>query len=350
VLFAGYARYRHRLPLDLLAYGDPTAAEGLEYRWEDHNGDRTLQPGEVGALVARAGPGGASSSIDPGLRTPHTDEVALGLDARLSSTWTARLVGIHRREHDLVASRNVGAPASAYTMTSIPDPGGDILSSADDQALPVYNRRPESFGQDLYVLTNTDENALHEGIEASVRGSVGARLRVLFGATAYRSVGPGSGRGFRVMENDQDVVGERLEDPNALTYSRGRLFFDRAYTLKLAGGYHAPRDTRVALVARYQDGQPFARLVIAPDLNQGPEAIQAIPNGRSRFTYTLTVDARLEKGFRVGPARLAVRLSVFNVLGSEKEVEEDVTTGPSFRMVTAVQPPRALQLGVRLDF
>jgi hypothetical protein len=146
------------------------------------------------------------------------------------------------------------------------------------------------------------------------------------------------------------VVGERLEDPNAETLSRGRLFFDRAFTLKLAAAYRAPGDVRVAAVARYQDGQPFARLVIPTGLNQGPEPIQAIPNGRSRFTYTLTLDARLEKGFRIGRARVGAALEAFNLLDTANEVEEDVTTGSSFRAVTAVQPPRAFLLELRADF
>jgi hypothetical protein len=32
------------------------------------------------------------------------------------------------------------------------------------------------------------------------------------------------------------------------------------------------------------------------------------------------------------------------------EVEEDIVYGPSFRTVTAVQPPRVLRLGVRFGF
>jgi hypothetical protein len=62
------------------------------------------------------------------------------------------------------------------------------------------------------------------------------------------------------------------------------------------------------------------------------------------------VDARLEKGFRIGRGRLAAILESFNVLGMANEVEEDVVWGPGYRAVTAVQPPRAFRLGLRLDF
>jgi hypothetical protein len=347
---AGYARYRSRLPLSLLAFGDPAAAQGLVYRWLDRNGNGIFDPREQGPLVAALGPGGPSASIDSGLKPPHTDEIMVGLETRIGRSWTASLLGVRRREQDLVASVNVGAPLSAYTVSFVPDPGGDIVGPEDDQLLPVYDRRPESFGQDRYVLTSVGDNALHEGVEIALRGTVGERLRVFLGGTASRTDGPGGNRGFRAAENDQGVIGERLEDPNATTYSRGRLFFDRAFTLKLAASYRAPGNVRVASVARYQDGQPFSRLVIPARLSQGPDPVQAIPNGRSRFTYTLTVDGRLEKGFGIGRARLAAALEVFNLLDMASEVEEDVTWGPSFRATTLVQPPRAFLLELRLDF
>jgi hypothetical protein len=345
---AGYARYRGRLPLSLLAYGDPAGPEGAVHRWRD-DGDGIPEAGEQGPLIARVGPGGEVASIAPNLRAPSTEEVVLGLEAHFARTWTFRFIGIHRRERDLVASIDEGAGESAYRTTTVADPGGDLAGTDDDQLLPVFDRRPETFGQDRYVLANTEENALHEGVEATMQGRIGP-LRIFFGGTASKSEGPNASRGFRVTENDQGVLGERREDPNATTAARGRLFFDRAYTLNFGGTWRAPGDARLGLVARYQDGQPFSRLVIAPGLNQGPEAVQSVPNGRHRFTYTLTVDARVEKGVRVGRLRLAPALEVFNVLNMHNEMEEDVTTGASFRTVTAVQPPRAAILELRADF
>ena len=103
-------------------------------------------------------------------------------------------------------------------------------------------------------------------------------------------------------------------------------------------------------MARYQDRQHFARFVIDPDLHQGPDPVKAITNGDSRFTYVLTVDARIEKGFTLGRTRLAGVLEAFNLRGTGIEVEEDVTSGPSYRATSAVQPPRALRLGLRFDF
>jgi hypothetical protein len=107
---------------------------------------------------------------------------------------------------------------------------------------------------------------------------------------------------------------------------------------------------RVGFVARYQDGQPFTRLVLMPDLATGPEIVHAYRVGRTRFTYTATVDLRLEKGISVAGNRAAVRLDVFNLTNHRNEVEEHVLSGPSFRRSTAVQPPITLRLGVAATF
>ena len=88
--------------------------------------------------------------------------------------------------------------------------------------------------------------------------------------------------------------------------------------------------------------------MLVPQLNQGTEAIQAYRNGRSRFTYALTVDGRIEKHWTVGAFDLSAVFETFNLLNTKNEVEEDVLTGPNFRAITAVQPPRVARLGLRL--
>jgi hypothetical protein len=371
--FAGWGEYRHRLLLEHLAFGDPNGPGASVYGWSDANGDGLYDPTERGTLVARAGPGAAQdslSSVDPELRAPRTRELVGGIEATSGGGVVVRLIGVDRRERDLLESVNVGVPPSGYTVRYLSDPGGDILGPQDDQLLPVFDRREETFGLDRYLLTNSAEHTgLHQSLELRVEKPLGRHLAFLAGATMARTEIRGGNRSFRVVENDQGVTGELGDNPNADTYSRGRGYFDRAFTIKLAAAWRPPGDWRFGLVARYQDGQPFARLVVVPDLAQGPEAIPATtrgqhlgrisnpdPEGRSlaaeghRFTFTLTVDARIEKGLTLGAVRLGLVAEVFNLLGTRNEVEEDPVWGPGFREPTALQPPRVLRLGARLDF
>ena len=345
--FVGVERVHPRLPLRYLQWGDPGAPQGRAYRWDD-DGDRVFEGAEQGPLVAVAGPG-APSAVDGDLRSPHTDGLVAGVDLRPGAGWWIRFAGVRRRARDLVESVATGVTAEDYTVSYIDDPAVDIVGPADDRPLPIYARDPASFGQDAYLLANVPEHdVLHEGVELTIEKRVTDALLVRIGGTASRSTGQGANRGYGVLENDPGAVGELFEDPNAGTHARGRLFFDRAYTLKVAALWR-PRDWSLGVVANYQDGQPFARMVIVPGLPQGAEAIPAIRRGDHRFTYTLTVDARLERTFGIGAVRVAGVVEAFNLLDMKNEVEEDVTWGPSFRRVTATQPPRAVRIGLRLE-
>jgi hypothetical protein len=349
-LLGGYARYLQRLPLENLAWGDPAAAYSAVYRWNDRDGDGLFRPEERGPLVAFAGPGAPVAARDADLGRPRTDEFLLVLEAALGEHTVLRLAGIDREERELMESINVGLSPADFRTVFVPDPGGDLASADDDQLLPIRERLLSGFGRDRFLLTNAPgHNARHQGLELTLEART-ARLAFLFGATAHRSDGNAANLGFRPEENEQGLVGELFDQPNADLFARGRLFSDRAYTLKIAASYRAPGRLRLGVVARYQDGQPFARLVVVPGLAQGADAVRAVPNGRHRFAYTLTVDGRVEANVRLAKGRLGALVECFNLLGTDHEVEEDVVTGPGFRTPTAIQPPRALRAGLRFEF
>lgn len=349
----GYSWYRHRLPLDYLAVGDPAGPTGTMYRWDDGNGDGSYSAPELTA-VAEVGlccTGAGASSIDADLRRPMTGEFQIGVEHGFGA-WQVGITGLDRRERHLVAVQNVGVTADDYSVTFIEDPGVDIAGLQGYNQLPIYDRMPASFGRDRYVLTNSPaEDSRYQGVEIKVSRDLGERWYFRFGGSAYRAESVGMNRGYRPDENDQGLIGEAFTNPNAGTYARGRLFYDRAYVIKVMGAYTAPGPLRASVVARYQDGQPFSRVVIAEGLNQGAEIIHTYPRGLQRFTFTFTLDARVELLWPFGNRRsLSLTADAFNLLETANEVEEDVVTGPGFRTVTAVQPPRVVRLGLRLRF
>ncbi len=228
--------------------------------------------------------------------------------------------------------------------------GVDVIGAQDDQILLFYNRAPSTFGADRYLLTNpADDEATFVGAE--MIGQVRAnRFYFIAGVTAGRSEGLSANRGFGAIENDAAVLGEVYINPNARGHAQGRVFTERGYTIKTAMSYQFPHDTTFGLIGRYQDGQHFARLVLLPGLNQGIEAVRAFRNGRTRFTFSMTVDARLQKGFGFGSHRLTAILDAYNLFNQALEVEEFSVTGATSRLTSAVQPPRVIQLGIRIPF
>jgi hypothetical protein len=306
---------------------------------------------QLGSLISRVGPGTAGdpgfSSIDPQLERPYVNELTLGFESRPNNQTIIRVTGIARQEGQLIGLVDTGVPSSSYTALSMIDPGTDSYAG---QILPVYDRPQSTFGADRYILTNPDgHHATFAGVEITAQTRIN-RLFLIAGGTAGRSEATSPNRGFLVMENDHGLVGEVLTDPNAATNARGRPFTERGYTIKTASIYHFPHDVRLGIAARYQDGQHFARLVIVPGLNQGVEAVRASVNGKTRFTYTLTVDARLQKDFTLLGRRLTGAIDAYNLLNTRTEIEEFSVTGPLSRSISAVQPPRSLHIGLALPF
>ena len=347
VFVGGYRRSANRLNLDLLAFGDPNAQTAIVTRF-------LPAPLAAAAIIDRVGPGTGGnpsfSSVSSDLERPYTDEFVISIQPRPLGRLDFGLTGIARREANTIAVEDVGVPITSYSTIGIPDPGHDFVSAEDDQILTAYNRLPESYGRNRFVVVNApDQPATMFALKLWATGEVG-HLWTLFGATASMANGSAANRGYGPLENDQDVTGELLTDPNATTFARGRLFSDRAFTIKWSAIYSFPKDIHVGVIARYQDGQPFARLVKAADLNQGAELIRAYPNAGNRFTFTGTLDIRVRKSFAIGKQHLDGMLDFYNLATRGNEVEEYTVTGPNFRTPTAIEPPRSVQLGVQLTF
>ena len=351
--FVQFGRYGYRLPLRDLAYGDPTAPTASVYRW---NGGDLSSASSLGPLIERWGPGSGGdpnfSGIDRSLRRPAMNEMTFGFESRPRPYAFVRMAAIARYDSPIIGVVNVGVPESSYTTIGVPDTGVDRIGSQDDQTLIFYNRSPSTFGADRYLLMNpTTDNDWTTYVGVDFVGEVHAkRLFLIAGGTAGRSEGLSANRGFGPLENDASVLGEVFIDPNARTYAQGRLFTERGYTLKTAMSYAFDHDFTLGIVGRYEDGQHFARMVVLDGLNQGAEAVRAFRNGRTRFTFSMTVDSRLQKGFTVGGRRFVASLDAYNLFNQSNSVEEEQVTGAGPRVETAVQPPRSLRLAVRIPF
>jgi len=342
-LFGAYARTAYQLALDDLAWGDPAAASATVFRW----------PGTPAATTRlwQAGPGSVGR-IDPNLRRPYSDDLVIGVDAQPTHALRVQLAGVAKWEKQLLGVVNQGNPAPAYTTMFIDDPGLDLANAGDDQRLPAANfiPSPQAPYRFDYVLTNPS-GAAARLLAAKFTAELQARrLFLMLGATAFMAEGNAAYQGFGVNENDQGLVGDAYTNPNAGLFPYGRLFNDRAFTIKLTSVYRFPAGVTLGAIARYQDGQPFSRLVLATGLTQGPEAIRAFPNGGSRFTFTGTLDVRLQKEFVVAGTKLALVADAYNLVNLGNEVEERVVSGPDFRTVTAIQPPLTARFGLRFTF
>ena len=342
---AGVRRSAYQLPLNVLAVGAPSAPVADLSRW---NGS------SIGPLIARVGPGTGGDDtftrIDPQLQRPTTDELVLALVSHPRPGVDLELARVTKREQPLLDFVDTGIAASEYTPIQVPDPSFIPGSPVGAPQVTAYSRPPDSYGRDRYLLTNlAGDQADSWGLQAIIRVST-ERLTFLSGLALTWARGPAAAVGFLPTENDQDVLGNLFVDRNADTAARGQLFQDRSHVAKIAVAYRLPADLRLGAVVRYQDGQPFSRLVVAPELTQGPTLVRSYANGGSAFTFTVTLDVRLQKVFTTGRTTVAAMLDIYNLPNLDEEVSEYVVTGARFRTPTALQPPRTALAALRVSF
>ncbi len=368
LLRASYARYYHPLGARLADFGNANALSGRFFRWNDLNGDFDFQPGEEGTLLRRFG--GEFSRIDPALERPLTDEFTLGVEQRFGQRLLARVRFFRRDTKRLIETLNQGVPFSAFTPVPFLDPGEDGLPGTfDDQTLIVFNQDPATLGQDFFFLTNPGFRTSYKGFEIVLEKPLQHRWWLQASFAAGQARGPTS-PGNSVFLNDAEslgglfsadlgspanagfeslphLFGTLFDNPNTLINANGRLFFDRAFTGKLAGYVRGPWDIAVSSVVKYFDGLPFARRVVVTGLNQGPFPVLADRRGDLRTQFNLSWDLRLARDFTFRDRPINFFVDIFNLLNlNNRTLENDLAGGGlGFRDPVRIQQPLVLRLG-----
>jgi hypothetical protein len=159
-----------------------------------------------------------------------------------------------------------------------------------------------------------------------------------------RRNGPAAAVGFLPTENDQDLVGGMLVDPNALTPCAPALQ-DRSHIGKIAAAYRFPTSPRRAIV-RY--GRPAVHPSRVAPARAHPGGDRDPPCQRRVGVHLRRHHRRPQKTFTAGRARCRQVDAHLPNLGNE--VIEHVVSGPAFRTPTALQPPRTALAGLRVTF
>jgi len=347
------ARYFHTLPLNYLTYGNPESLGSEVYIWNDVSGDGIFEETEKGPLLRKEGP--QYSQIDPELKRPFTDELAVSYVNTFGKHWTFTFSGFYRKTKNLIETENIGIPDSSYEEVQIKDIGDDrIQGTHDDLEFTVFNQNLYTFGQDSFLLTNIDSlqrRPRYFGLDLTLLRRYGERFTFFLSLQAINALST-TNPGNTEWENDEGVIGPLYDNPNTLINAEGRPRFDRGYTGRVGLTYQAPFGIQTGLIVKYYDGQPFARKIIVAGMNQGPFYIQAHPRGKARYEFNMTIDIRIEKVFRIGISKLKIYLDGFNIANMAQATEENEWTGPEFplRYATEIQSPRVFRIGLSYEF
>jgi hypothetical protein len=281
--------------------------------------------------------------VDPNMKAPTTDTVALALDRELARGLAVSVTGIYSRQENIVAYWNKGgvyAPAMFY-------------DAFGNQEIPVLNQVNSTADNFLWTTNIPAYKHYYRALILTLDKRLTRKWQMTSSLDISRADGVSFSTGGSQGNWNRPGVDPWVRDPNYLDNNSGPLEGDRTYVLKIAGSYSLPADAQLALNYVHQTGNPYARTVLLTGLNQTvSEPIDATPR-IYRFPSQDVLDLRAEKAFRLGGKRRAtILLDVFNVLNRGTPITWQSTIGgsPNYLEPENVVMPRIGQLALRLSF
>ena len=348
---AFYGRYYNNLASDF-ANLNPGGAASRTYRFNDSNGNRLYDgPQELGALVATTG--GTTTTLDPNLRVPHTDEIDLSYQRQFRGESSARVAYVRKMVRDIYANFNIArdgqftVPFSTALILRSFDGGVEGTQTFDLVDIPTslrgvvrnqFTNIPDAVGGGSYNY-DTIELAFNKRftgglfIDSSFDYLHRDELRSNSASTSAFSTDP---LGIAYFQNVNPAV------PNRQASS--------TWQARMSGRYQFPYAIGVGGNVQVQSGWPWARLISVALPNAGTQTFFQDDIGNHRSDTVPLVGIRADKGFRAGDRKVTLILDVFNLLNSNAVTNFTLINGANFNRILAALQPRTVQIGVRLEF
>jgi hypothetical protein len=337
---------------DFIGRYDPNTISEYVYRWSDPDGNNDYTPGEVN--LALDGPdflsvsGATNRLVNPDLKQPYTTEMTASVEREIGGNASVRALYLYKKENNPVQLVNIGRPFDVWNRRFTrrdPGPDGFVNTPDDGGAVTFYDFDP-AFRAATFVrnmLLNSDRQDSYHNIE-------------LMGTKR-----PGSGKWLLnsslLLTKSRRWLNRYRETPNDDIFPLDETWTRR---LILGGAYQGPFGINLSALYQGFSGAPGDRTYIfrpadpdgGPSLpSSGSITIRTVPFGTDSGPYRQLTNFRVSKVFGVGPRKVTLDLDAINAFNSN--TEWGTTTyaqGPSYGRITRIVQPRALQLGLRLDY
>jgi hypothetical protein len=379
---ANYARYASQIYTQLISFNNPLSnISELDYGWVDRNGDRVVQRSELdfsylagSYYVDPANPASMVSPhrIDADFKSPHTQEIVLGVDREImpafavgaAFNWTRTddtpwwpLVGITRADFVPVATPVTGTiNGQSYSATWYrlrpgvrPLPGNAEIETNrpgyHTQATGFQvtaNKRLEnrwmmrgSFAVNTPRRYITDANT---GLQDPTSTQVAGRSTL---TTISPFVGP---------TEDGSLIANAVSSGVG---SKGDVFLNSRWQFNVNGMYQLPYGLNVAGNFLGRQGYPtiYYHRVVNPDAFTTFIRIKPFAVDQFRLPNLYTLDGRVEKDVKLQRANVTLLMEGFNLFNKasvlQRQSRINTTTANEVREILS---PRIFRFGARFTF
>lgn len=267
--------------------------------------------------------GPAGNLIDPALRAAYTREGNVGITQRVFTNTSVDVSYVYREGKNIIEDTCAFSNCAenfTFWLTNAPDGRKDWLRSD------------------------------YHGAILSIQSRLTERANVLASYTYSKSRGS--------IEYTQNAGADFDLFPWHYVNRYGYLSDDARHRVKIDGYYRFPFDITFGTHFYWDSGVPYN--ITTTDTGDAGYGVQFLePRGSRRMPHFYQWDAQLQKDFLVGPVRLGVIGSVFNVLNTEIATTRNGSVGstdlsnpdnPQFNYNIGYQRPRRFEVGLRLEF
>jgi hypothetical protein len=269
---------------------------------------------------ATGGPSG--NQVDPNLKASYTNEFNVGVTQRVLANTSVDVAYVYREGRNIIEDSCLDQSQcpGVFFLTNAPNGDPNWLRSDYHGAILTIQSRP----------TN--------------------RATILASYTYSKSRGS--------LEYTQNAGSDFDVYPVHFVNRYGYLSDDARHRVKLDGFYRFPWEITFGTHFYWDSGTPYN--VTTTDTGNAGYGVQFLePRGSRRLPHFYQWDAQVEKAFLIGPVRLGLIGSVFNVLDTEIATSRNGSVGstdlanpnnPQFNYNIGYQRPRRYEAGLRVEF
>jgi hypothetical protein len=340
-LKAYYGRFYNQFGSEIAQTANPNALANQAVSWTDSNGNRALDPGELGAFTGF--PRGLFPSVDSGATRPYSEEINAGVEQQLANNFAVG-VSYHRRQHrdGLGVLDRARTPDTYDPITrTFTDP-----VSGQPQNITIYNLKPAFItARDRYISNVDDLQSNYDGMTLEVQKRMSNRWQALAGLTLQKHIG---------FEHSGTFTNLDFSNPNvSINRADSRIFTDLPWIFNLSGSYQLPYGLMASGKYTARAGDPLIRTANFGGLtaSQASETIRLVPRGTDRTeTVNKFLDVRLARRFSVGRSSLEGSVDMFNVLNANHVLLQNENIGATWARPTRILAPRIIRFGLTARF
>jgi len=381
LLRASYSRYAEQLGQDYAGRVNPLGYSYAYFYFQDVNHNDRLDPGELPTMsyayvynlnVANPASTVSANVNSHNLKPTLTDEITLGLDQGLSANTVLSALVVLRDIHDIPEDRLLVTDETGQTRatnrndwvgTVITCPSADnpdctLLPNGKGYSVTVYDLRDGLTPTGGTLRINGDRKQIYKGITLGLNRRLANRWTAR-GSFTWADWKWDIGSNFRQHADPTNLL--IPTDGNDVYYeqstgsgNKGNVFLGSRWSFNLYGMYQvAPErpwgfDIAASLSGREGYVSPPYLKVGGPS---GSRLVQLAPIDEFRNPNVYTLDARIEKEFKVRDLGITVGLDGFNLLNKhyvlQRALRQDQANS---NQVFETLSPRVVRWGVTLSW